>query len=304
MGLGRVEFELILQEHQYKPFKGEALAIGKQAIGISPELVRDILKSRNIPMRIDDFTYDSVNAHNYSGQPQISDTSLFESFTDCKLLSADINDYEGADFIFDICGEVPDELVGRFDFITDGGTLDNVFDPVRMLANMTKMLAPGGRLFVLVWGNSFPTAYLKVSPDWLIDYCAVNEFADCKTYALEHPPLVQPEGGYSVDEYKIILWHYDPYVEYGGQIGYECSALTTERPVLVYCMAEKGEATTHDRKAVQKHYRGENVEPYLTSMMRFRETPRPIFSTPFSKPLDGIKSISPFPTIRPVARWA
>lgn len=311
MGIGRFEFEFLVHEHKYKPITGEVLTIGKQAISVTPDQVREMLRAHGVRQRTDEFDFDAVNQHNYSGVPLLADHSLFASFSDCKLLSADINDYEGADFVFDICADVPPELVGRFDFVTDGGSLDNVFDPFRMLENMTKMLKPDGRLFVFVWGNSFPTAYLKVSPDWLMDYCAINEFDDCKVYALEHPPLVTPvpefrgmnsEAAHPL-KHPFTMWHYDPHVVYSGEIGYECSSLTTERPILVFCLAEKGQRTTANRAAIQKHYRGGAVEPYLTSMKRFRESPRPLFSSPTSRDVSQIKSISPYPTVRAVASW-
>jgi hypothetical protein len=135
-----------------------------------------------------------------------------------------------------------------------------------------------------------------------MDYCAVNEFDDCKVYALESA-LVPPPQKLRWTKFPLTMWHFDPHVVYSGQVGYECSSLTTERPVLVYCIAEKGEKTTANRSAVQKHYRGGNVEPYLTSMKRFREGPRPVFASPSSGDLSQIKSISPYPTVRPVAIW-
>jgi hypothetical protein len=142
MGIGRFEFEFLLHEHKYRPIAGEVLTIGKQAIALNPEQVRDLLRSQDVPQRTDAFDLDAVNQHNYTGTPMIADHSLFASFSDCKLLSADISDYEGADFVFDICGDVPSDLVGRFDFVIDGGSLDNVFDPFRMLENMTKCSSP------------------------------------------------------------------------------------------------------------------------------------------------------------------
>lgn len=306
MGIGYHEFAFLLHEHKHKPISGQVLTIGKQAISINPEQIKQLLLEYGVPLKTSSFEFDDVNQHNHSGAPSVADHSLFASFTDCKLLSADISGYEGADFIFDICGEVPSELHGRFDFVIDGGTLDNVFDPVKMVSNMTKMLKPGGRLFAFVWGNTFPTAYLKVSPDWLMDYCSVNQFADAKTYVLEYPFLSAPVRSlfpWKNRSYRLTMWHYDPYVEYSGQIGYECSSLTTGNPFLVYLIAEKDIETSFDKTAVQKHYRGDGVEPYLTSMKKFRKSSRPIFNSPSSLELDSLVGISSYPTVRPVASW-
>jgi hypothetical protein len=144
MGFGQLEVEFLLHEHRYQPFVGQALSIGKQAVAMKPESMIDLLKAYKIEPKTTSFKLDKKNWHNAPGSGWITDESFFASFAECKLFSADISDYEGADFIFDICSEVPPELIGRFDFLMDGGSLDNVWDPPQMLRNMTKMLKPGG----------------------------------------------------------------------------------------------------------------------------------------------------------------
>jgi SAM-dependent methyltransferase len=219
---------------------------------------------------------------------------LFASFTDCNLSSADISPYEGAEHVFDICGDVPETLRGQFDFIIDGGSLDNVFDPFRMLANMTEMLRPGGRLFIFAWSNSFPSAYVKITPDWLMDYFAVNEFADAKVYPVLFPTLRNRTAA------GITVFQYDPHVINGGNTGYQAASIHSERPLQTNCIAEKGADSTSHRAAVQTYYRGDQREPYLTSMSRFRESPRPIFKSPHSIKMTAAL-ISDFDTIKPIA---
>src|SRR5262249_34097122 len=143
----------------------------------------DTLERHGVPILNRNFEPDTLNNHHLPGSTSVLDSSFFRAFTDARYFVADISEYECADFIFDVCGEVPKELIGRFDFIIDGGSLDNVFDPLAMVRNMTKMLRPNGRMFIYAWSNTFPSAYVKITPDWIMDYCTVNEFEDAKVYA-------------------------------------------------------------------------------------------------------------------------
>ncbi len=303
MGISIYALHFLLHEHAYRPISGNLLTIGKQGVPLDANVVLSTIESFGITPKNKEFEIDTANQHqdqHRNTSTQITDASFFASFSDCKVQSADISDYEGADYVFDICGSVPEDLKAKFDFIIDGGSLDNVFDPFRMLANMTEMLAPGGRMFIYAWSNSHPTAYAKVSPDWLMDYFAVNEFADCKVYPVIFPHLRSAEQGEKIFNFDV--FHFDPYVEHGGQIGYECSSIVSELPMQTHCIAEKGVNSTSGRSAVQKHYRNTEIEPYVSSITRFRGSPRPIFSSPTSVSTD-IPAVSDYETVRPVARW-
>jgi hypothetical protein len=51
---------------------------------------------------------------------------------------------------------VPPQLRGTCDFLVDGSTLDNVFDPISTLRNAVKLLKPDGRLYLSNLGNCSP----------------------------------------------------------------------------------------------------------------------------------------------------
>jgi hypothetical protein len=225
--------------------------------------------------------------------------SFFRAFSEARYSTADISSYEGAEHIFDICGDVPEELVGRFDFVLDGGSLDNVFDVFAMIRNMSRMLKPGGRMFVNAWSNSFPSAYLKITPDWIMDYCAINDFADCKVYVSSHSsPFgdANDEGGY------VDIFRYDPLLRTASGPIYEAAFVSPLGYSSVYCVAEKGMNSTNHRTAVQKHYRGPNVAPYVAAAERFSSSRRPIFARP-GQSAPQTEPISRMPTVRPVARF-
>ncbi len=298
MGMGHIEVELLIHEHAHKPITGEVLAVGRQHISPSPDEILAMMARHGVTPVRTDFEPDTLNTHHGEGEHPILDASLFRAMGNDTYFVADISPYEGADYIFDVCGEVPEELIGRFDFIIDGGSLDNVFDPLSMVRNMTKMLRPGGRMFIFAWSNGFPSAYVKITPDWIMDYCLVNEFADAKVYASRcDMPFDDPKLGQSVD-----LFHYHPYIDTPNGPVAEAAYVRVPGYGSTYCIAEKGVATTHHRMAVQKHYRGQDVEPYLTSAKRFHDSTQPAFSLPGAEVPD-MPPISDQITVRPVARF-
>jgi SAM-dependent methyltransferase len=215
MAIKRAELEFLLHEHRYRPITGRVLTLGRQAINIPVDQLREVLAAYGHVSpdgKPFEFEYDLKNQHGYAGMPVITDTSLFAAaFSQSKLESLDISDYEGADYVWDICGESPEHLHGKFDLVIEGGSLDNVFDPVRAMRNLCDLLKPGGRIFIFAWGNSFPSSYLKFSPDWLMDYFAVNEWQDCKTYSVQF-------SRWDADS-PISAWNYDPFEYHGDQVG-------------------------------------------------------------------------------------
>jgi SAM-dependent methyltransferase len=297
MGIGTIETMMLLHEHRFRPITGKVLAIGRQHIGVQPQSILNLLKDYGIQPRSTTFEIDRLNVHGAPNEQTISDVSFFHSFSDCEYRTADISSYEGADFVFDICGDLPKNLVGQFDFVTDGGSLDNVFDPFRMLQNMSMLLRPGGRAFTFAWSSGFPSAYVKITPDWIMDYYAVNKYADCKVYVTNS----DAPGGDTLLGNSVDIWQFDPLIETGGGPAYASANVNPSGRSAVLCIAEKGLRSTDNKLAVQNHYRGENKEPYLTSAQRFRSSPRPIFGDQVNKQPD-LQPISESPAMRPILR--
>ena len=119
-----------------------------ETIMIVDEIEITIVDIRGDKVRLGISAPTRIAVHRKEVYEAISDESFFGAFSTANYEVADISPYEAADYIFDICEGVPDDMIGQFDFIVDGGSLDNVFDPLSMLRNMAKMLKPGGRMFV------------------------------------------------------------------------------------------------------------------------------------------------------------
>ena len=311
MGFDRLSVEFLLHEHRHRAIAGKLLTIGRQTIGFTPQDIIALIKATGTQLRADAVSkLDERTVHEHSDRGYISDEGFFSLFSSATLAALDVTDYEGAEYIHDMGLPVPPSLESQFDFIVNGSCLDNIFDPATAIKNVSRMLKPGGRAFHFEWGNSHASAYLKYSPDWFMDYYAINNFADCKVYVINFPNSIDVSmdgtirpGHVQRSPYSVEAWLFDPIVTYGGQVGYECSFLDVFTRYFVLVVAEKGEDSLSDVSPVQKHYRGDPAAhaPYITAAQRFAASPRSIFSN--GRPVPLVTSISPYPVLRCVAVW-
>lgn len=291
MGIDFVAASLILHEHKYKPITGNVLTIGRQSIGFDAEQLKELLIQMDVPLRKN---WKPEKEKSTVGVPeshlQLSQESFFSSFTDVKVLSLDVSAYEKADVVCDLQGEVPSEYDSIADFIYNGSCLDNIFDAAAAMRNMSKLLKPNGRIHHYEQGNSHPTAYLKYSPDWFMDYYAMNKFEDCKTYVVNKPnsanrPLIPSPYTFigtplpSKFPYDLIVYNYNPCVFNAGGPGYDCSSIEAQTRYEIHCIAEKKEDSTTHRMPIQKHYRVDQWHQNicLQSVQRFFNSSRPLF---------------------------
>jgi SAM-dependent methyltransferase len=312
MGLSACAVELIINEHLYRTLdKARVLLIGRQNTDLTPGAMTRLLDLYDLLPR-ESYAIEKPGSMNHTVQSlgpefeRLADVSVFRSLADCTVSALDISDYEGAEIIHDMNRPLPWRYKRRFDFVYDGSSLDNIFNGPQALMNMWDLLKPGGRLVMYDAANSAKTAYAQYSPDWYIDFFAINNAADCKIYVQEFPRGAQPIFADPVptDEPPIsgCLWHFDPLVQWYDQWGYQNSQISDGVERYTYVIAEKSKESTSNVMPVQLHYRGNNHAPYVASAQRFRASKRPVFvprsAEPFSAP-----SLSEWEVLYPVGRW-
>ena len=290
MGISVINAAMILNEHKYRPITGTVLTIGRQSVGLTAETADVMLRRMGVPKRDIQYQVDEQTVGVSRSLPYITQESFFAAFTDAKVASLDVSAYEKADVVCDMQGAIPSQYFGYADFIYNGSCLDNIFDAAAALRNMTLLAKPDGRIYSFEQGNSHPTAYLKYSADWFMDYYALNEFADCKTYIVNTPntlgtPLIPGTEAQSFplpsrSPYDVIVYNYNPYVVHASGNGYDCSSVELFSRYEIHCIAEKAKTSTHDRNPIQKHYRVDSWHNKicLKSAHKFRDSPRPNFS--------------------------
>ena len=161
-------------------------------------------------------------------------------------------------------------MENRFDFIYNGSVLDNVWDPVMSLRNMSRLLKPGGRIVHLEHGTRVNGPYLTFPPDWFHDYYSVNNFADCKTYFATFPTPEQWNG-------QLNWVHWEP-VTIKGDTAHTTGTCTSPRSeFFTICIAEKGPDSTYDKTPTQFQYRSAaDRQMHLQQAVKFKLSKRPI----------------------------
>jgi hypothetical protein len=157
--------------------------IGRQTVTISPSELASALRAHGIA--VDDTAIETDRTTTYRtlhATHQASDRSIFRALGGCRVKALDVSPYEGAEIIHNLNEPIPDSLRESADFIVDGSTLDNVFDPAMALRNLAAMLKPGGRLLMINAWSPRDGSYQLCSPAWYFDFFVTNGFADCKTY--------------------------------------------------------------------------------------------------------------------------
>lgn len=80
--------------------------------------------------------------------------------------SLDASDYEGANIVYDMNKALPADLLGRYDFVYDGGTLEHIYNYPQALENLSNLLRSGGLVLSGSPANNEPGhGFYQFSPE-------------------------------------------------------------------------------------------------------------------------------------------
>jgi hypothetical protein len=277
MAIRQLNVQMLLAEHRFKPIRGNVICVGRNTVFLTDKEMDALLNRMDVPKR-PGFQYEVDDRTMNRGFGRISQESFFGAFTDAKVKTIDVSDYEGAEIVCDLQDDLPAQYLSMADFVYDGGSLDNIFDVAATLRNMSKMLKPTGRIMACNNGGPNPVAYLTFSADWFMDFFAINQYADCKTYVCNHDK--QKDIHSEHERSKVAVYSFNPYVENAGGAGYDCSSIESTSRYQIAIIAEKRPTSTDHRNPIQKHYRTDVAHRRISveSAKRFLDSPRPLFS--------------------------
>lgn len=111
---------------------------------------------------------------------EIDSYSLFEAICGGGEVHAlDYSPYEGADIICDLNScDLPDEYIGKFDLVIDGGTLEHVFNQNNAINNINRLVREGGYVYhMLPCSGWVDHGFYSYSPTFFEDvYTKENGF--------------------------------------------------------------------------------------------------------------------------------
>ena len=88
----------------------------------------------------------------------------------------DFQHYEGSEHLINLNDPVPEEFIGRYDFIIDAGTTEHVFDYAQALRNCASMLSKNGIIYHGVPMNWPNHGFYNISPTLYHDFYEDNGF--------------------------------------------------------------------------------------------------------------------------------
>lgn len=271
MGINVTLVECLVREGAFRPITGDILTVGRQTIYFTPEQILAFMRSHGLDtsaidpgsLERDTSTLDPWAGHETANL--ISDTALFRLVTQGTLHALDRSDYEGADIIHDLSQPLPPNLHNVADFVVDGSTLDNTFNPVQTLKNYCELLRPGGRLLMINAFSGDSTPYCIMPPMWYLDYFVMNKFVDAKIYVFVYR-REEPQS------YNVFVLDLDYVQEHKRRMG----RFVCPDAMNVIVFAEKGPSSTSDVFPVQQDYRSnEDWDVYCRNLAVMQRSERP-----------------------------
>lgn len=191
MGLLPSSIKLLLQFNKKYHFEGPILSLGNQEIWASYADLKDYFTKggspHNEPKAISPHT-----SYTFLSDPNLA--KLAKDFVHARVFfeMMGMNDYADMDkfdsdkptYLHDMNLPVPNALHDSFSLILDGGTIEHIFDVRQVLANIVKMLKPGGCV-VHISSYSIDHGFFGLSPCLFYDFYSANGFEDFTCYILQ-----------------------------------------------------------------------------------------------------------------------
>jgi hypothetical protein len=142
--------------------KGRTLQLGRQNLYVGTDANHQQRPRAEAVFR----RYDPVTPLEVLGKPLGYTEDLFRYLGADSLTAMDASPFEGAEIVHDLNYPVPPELVGQFDTLFDGGTIEHVFNAPMAFENAKRMLKVGGLLLsVNAANNQLGHGFYQFGPD-------------------------------------------------------------------------------------------------------------------------------------------
>lgn len=180
--------------------KGDLLTLGKQNVLVRPE---EWTAAPNLP----------TERHLSWSTAFVASEPFFQQLGFSSVESLDVSIYENATHKVDLnSANLPPDLVGRYDVIFDGSTLEHIFNVPQALAHIHSMLRVGGRVIHMSPSNHFmDDGFYQLSPTFFVDYYRACGYVGellalhfMKVQVTDHP-----DGGVSITTKDRFVSHSD-----------------------------------------------------------------------------------------------
>jgi hypothetical protein len=273
MTISGVVARFLAEEHKYKSLPKEVHLLGRQTIQVSLDEIYGIFSDTKIVPQKVEAEFDTMTRQAVQGDSaSISDTTFFKLFGVESVRAVDHSDFEGADIVFDLTGNLPKQYENCASLIFDGSVMDNLFDPAAAMHNVVRMLRPGGRYIGVNAGSArWLPAYVAFNPYWFFDFFVANGFRDAKIYLIDFGADYTATTTWISAEVYLL----DARANHREVHNYPISS----GPIAMLIIAEKDEASTSDARISQGVYRlPEEWSTFDSNIERVIQSDRPALS--------------------------
>lgn len=188
MGIPKSSFLLLVEEAKKGSFKGKKiLQLGRQHTFLTFSHAVELAKKSGFK-----FTQIDPNKINFSFSSDlaalgyIDDITLFMMLGFDEVHSLDVSPYEKATYVHDLNHPIPPELHQRYDVIFDGGTMEHIFSPPQVLANIHNLLKTGGMIIHASPSHNYVDhGFYMFSPTFFYEYYVTNSYHVVSSYIFE-----------------------------------------------------------------------------------------------------------------------
>lgn len=251
MGIPRGTARLLLEEHRRRPFSGSLLQLGRSTVYFTGAELEEWAGLHDVelaPVDEEGLSHDPRLAR----QGCLDDVTLYRRLGFDTVEASDVSDWEGADHILDLNRPLDEQglahLAGRYDVVLDPGTLVQVFHVPNVLANIHRLVAPGGRVVhaAIPSNNHVDLGFYMVSPTLFADFYGANGWQVDSVYLCVYRPWWH-RGRLHSDAWKVYRYT-------TGALDHLSFGRFGGRQAAVFAVATKSEGATGDVVPVLGQY--------------------------------------------------
>jgi len=175
MGINKSAAKVFLHESKRLELQGRLLTLGRQDVFLTTSELHGIIDAFG-RKPVKEVMPVLSRKEELAKSGLISDQYLFSALGFSECMALDASSYEDADVVFDLNKpEPPRELMGQWDAVFDGGTIEHVFHVPNALSNIHKLLRVGGRVIhIAPSSNHMDHGFYMFSPTLFWDYYRAN----------------------------------------------------------------------------------------------------------------------------------
>lgn len=183
----------VMQAAERKPCK--LLCLGYPDLLVTREQLRGLLGGGADALEQRSDSEQIVRWHGLQGRlDSVAETTSVFKALGVDATFVDIKPSRGVEIPLDLNEPVRDELLGRFDVVYDGGTMEHCFNVGQVMKNLLAMTREGGFILHLNPLNFFNHGFFNFNPTFYADWYSQNGHRIASDFLGLHGPVLDSQA--------------------------------------------------------------------------------------------------------------